>query len=69
MKLWKVSNGTAIRSFKGHTNWVSSVALSRDGSYALSGSHDNIMKLWDVSSGAEIRESNSSYNNISAIVR
>jgi WD40 repeat protein len=39
----------------GHTNMVSSVAISPDSRYALSGSHDFTLKLWDVNSGREIR--------------
>jgi hypothetical protein len=55
MKLWELSSGTEIRRFAGHTSTVSSLAFSSNGSFALSGSHDNTMKLWDISSGAEIR--------------
>ncbi len=45
----------AIRTFRGHTNGVVSVAFSPDGRYALSGSYDKTMKLWDVSSGQAVR--------------
>ena len=40
-----------IRSFVGHVEAVSSVALSDDGGTALSGSHDKSLRVWDVSSG------------------
>lgn len=36
-------------------NPLSAIALSPDGSLALSGSMDSALKLWDVSSGREIR--------------
>jgi WD40 repeat protein len=55
MKLWDISSGAEIRTFKGHTYYVNSVTFSPDGRYVLSGSSDKTMKLWDVSSGAEIR--------------
>ena len=62
MKLWDVSSGTEISTFKGHTSYVYSVAFSPDGQYALSGSSDNTMKLWDVSNGAQIRTMGYSHN-------
>ena len=55
LKLWEVSSGREIRTFKGHTGTVSSVAFSPDGSRVLSGSYDHSLKLWEVSSGREIR--------------
>jgi WD40 repeat protein len=40
--------------FKGHTDWVYSVAFSPDGRYALSGSRDMTLRLWEVESGKEV---------------
>ena len=50
-KLWRVVTGGKIRSFRGHTHWVSSVAFSPTGETALSGSVDKTLKLWDISTG------------------
>jgi WD40 repeat protein len=55
LKLWSVSTGDEIRTFTGHSYWVSSVAFSPDGQFALSGSYDKTLKLWSVSTGDEIR--------------
>ncbi|WP_069471890.1 WD40 repeat domain-containing protein [Candidatus Marithrix sp. Canyon 246] len=50
---------TPIRSMpsnsEGHNEPVNSIAISPDGSFALSGSSDGAMKMWELSSGAEIR--------------
>ena len=43
-----------IRVLAGHTDSVSSVAFSPDGSRIVSGSHDNTLKVWDAASGAEL---------------
>ncbi|CUU07126.1 delta-60 repeat domain-containing protein [Candidatus Kryptobacter tengchongensis] len=39
----------------GHTDDVTSVAISSDGKYIVSGSQDKTIKLWDISTGREIR--------------
>ncbi len=44
-----------IRAFTGHAGEVYSVAFSRDGQRALSGSGDMTARLWDVSTGQMIR--------------
>ena len=51
LRLWEVSTGRCIRTFKGHTDWVTSVCFSPDGCLALSGSMDCTLRLWDVASG------------------
>ena len=53
--LWEVSSGRCLRTFTGHTDKVTSVSLSGDGRWALSGSDDKTLRLWEVSSGRCIR--------------
>src|SRR4029077_14885969 len=55
-----VSEGPAgpvgeLKKFEGHTDEVKSVALSHDGRYAVSGSHDQTVRIWDLASGKEER--------------
>ena len=47
VKLWKVEDGTEIRSLTGHSrDYVYSVAFSPDGKTLASGSQDETIKLW-----------------------
>ena len=44
-----------MRTLAGHSGPVASVAISRDGRTALSGSWDQTLRLWDLADGKELR--------------
>jgi WD40 repeat protein/serine/threonine protein kinase len=48
-------DGEEIRRFEGHTDMVTSLAFSGDGTQLLTGSLDRTLRLWDVATGDEIR--------------
>ncbi|EIN12156.1 WD40 repeat-like protein [Punctularia strigosozonata HHB-11173 SS5] len=48
--VYEVTTGQTIRTFKGHTDYVSSVAFSPDGKRVVSGSDDETVCIWDVQS-------------------
>jgi WD40 repeat protein len=50
-----VNQITTLRTLRGHTAPVWSVAFSPDGRRLASGSWDNTIKLWDVETGQEVR--------------
>jgi len=47
--------GWQVRTLKGHSHEVLSVAISVDGKCVVSGSEDDTVKIWDVETGAEVR--------------
>jgi len=44
-----------VRTLRGHSHGVMSVAFSPDGTRVVSGSADKLLKIWDVETGAEVR--------------
>jgi WD40 repeat protein/RsiW-degrading membrane proteinase PrsW (M82 family) len=55
IKLWDVSTGTLLKTFKGHSDFVLSVTFSPDGNVLASSSYDKSIKLWEVNSGKVLR--------------
>jgi WD40 repeat protein len=45
----------ASKTFRGHTKYVNSVAISPNGKYIVSGSYDKTIKLWNINTGELIR--------------
>ncbi|MFW9991874.1 MAG: serine hydrolase [Candidatus Odinarchaeota archaeon] len=54
LQLLDAATGDVLHSFIGHTDAVSSIAFSKNGSHLISGSWDRSVRLWDVSSGTEL---------------
>ena len=48
LQLWDVTSGSKKGGALSHTERISCVAFSPDGSTIVSGSHDNTLRLWDV---------------------
>jgi WD40 repeat protein/serine/threonine protein kinase len=55
------------KSFEGHSNSVSSVCISKDGRWALSGSADTTLRLWDISTGQCVRVFHGHNNYVSSV--
>jgi WD40 repeat protein len=43
-------DGTLVHTFKGHTDYVRTVAVTPDGQHIISGSGDKLVKVWNVTS-------------------
>ncbi len=54
VKMWEADKGQEVRTLKGHTRPVYSVAFSADSRRIVSGSEDNTVKVWDAATGQEV---------------
>lgn len=41
---------------RAHTDAVNALAVSRDGQWLVSGSHDHTLRIWDTDSGTTVGE-------------
>ena len=55
LKLWNTEKKECVLTLRDHSSAVTSVFLSEDNRFALSGSWDNSLKLWDLNSGRCVR--------------
>jgi WD40 repeat protein len=53
VKVWDGRTEKLLRTFRGHTGLVSSLAFSPDGQRLYSGSRDKTVKVWDLSKLSE----------------
>lgn len=60
-------SGEIIKSFKGHSEDVTFVAISTDEKFIVSASYDKSIKLWDFNSGKEVRTYEGYSNYISSL--
>ena len=54
VQLWDAVKNKKLRSFQGHTGWVTAVAISEDGKYLASGDTDSVVRIWDADNGSEL---------------
>jgi WD40 repeat protein len=55
VKLWEVSSGRELRTFRGHEEQINTVGFTTDGKYATSIDSSGSVKLWEVSTGKNVK--------------
>lgn len=49
--VWNLENFQPLLTLKGHTHWVSDIAVMADNRHAVSASWDGTLKFWDLATG------------------
>ena len=56
IRLWETRTGLTLRTLPAHSEPVTSVAFSFDGTLLVSASYDGMARMWDVGTGAAFSE-------------
>ena len=67
IQLWNVANGTHLRTLKGHTEMVRTLAFSPDGKILVSGSDDDTLRTWDTNTGRMFRKLSGHSNDVKSV--
>jgi WD40 repeat protein len=66
IKVWDMATGREVLTFRGHTDWVRSVAFSPDGRRLASGA-DRTVRLWDATTGQEIQSFKADFRQVLSV--
>lgn len=47
-QIWDIRKNGLLQKMRGHTDTVTGLSLSPDGSYLLSNAMDNTLRIWDI---------------------
>ena len=67
IQLWNVKSGKHIKTLKGHTEMVSTLAFSLDGKTLVSGSKDDTLRMWDTNTGRMLRQLSGHSNDVKSV--
>ena len=67
IKLWSIQKNKLIRTFRGHTKNIVSLALSPDGKRIVSGGEDGNIKLWNIGSSEAIQTMKGDARDVSTV--
>lgn len=65
--VWNAATGQLQRTYRGHTNWVISLACSPDGKYIASGSEDTTVQVWEAATGRQVVIYRGHYGGIGSV--
>nr|AXV46582.1 WD40 repeat-containing protein [Arthrobacter sp.] len=55
VRLWDLATGTTLHTLEGHTHEVTAVAVTPDGTRAITTSRDGTARLWDLESAKRLQ--------------
>ncbi|MCY2978462.1 MAG: protein kinase [Planctomycetota bacterium] len=50
---WDLEQASIVQTFRGHTDWLNDVSLTRDGSRYATASNDKTARIWNAATGEE----------------
>jgi WD40 repeat protein len=67
IRFWDAASGKELRSFRGHSNLVSAIAVTRDAQRLVTGGWDGIARIWDMAGGQQLLDLDAHTGRVSSL--
>lgn len=67
VQLWKVADGTLVKTLAGHTDAIGSLAFAPDSRVLATSSRDKTVRVWDIVSGTQLSTFNGNKSSIDSL--
>ena len=67
VRLWDLTTGRTVQTLIGHTDEITAVIFSYNGSLLASASQDRIVRLWDPTTSREVQRLKDHTNEVTAV--
>jgi WD40 repeat protein len=55
IRVWEIATGRQVRAFHKSGGWVSTIVITPDGKYIISGHYEDSARMWEIASGRQVK--------------
>ncbi|MCX5827588.1 MAG: caspase family protein [Deltaproteobacteria bacterium] len=55
IRVWEIATGRQVKAFHKSGGWVSTIVITPDGKYVISGHYEDSARMWEIASGRQVK--------------